>query len=125
MRCGPASGPPFRQQLPGGAGKQALRCLAIPLPFFKKCDGSLTVRQIALHLSEYLNIPLTKSLRLTAYAAYIFAQLGLIRSAIYYTDYPIKEKVVKVPPARKREILHYLSIVRITKNNLLSDIKRR
>jgi len=94
-------------------------------PFFKKCDGRLTVRQIALHLSEYLNIPLTKSLRLTAYAVYIFAQLGLIRSAIYHTDYPIKEKVVKVTPARKREILHYLSIVRITKKNLLSDIKRR
>ncbi len=94
-------------------------------PFFKKCDGSLTVRQIALHLSEYLNIPLTKSLRLTAYAVYIFAQLGLIRSAIYHTDYPIKEKVVKVTPARKREILHYLSIVRIKKRNLLSDIRRR
>ncbi len=94
-------------------------------PFFKKCDGSLTVRQIALHLSEYLNIPLTKSLRLTAYAVYIFAQLGLLRSAIYYTDYPIKEKDVRVPPARKREILHYLSIVRITRRNLLSDIRRR
>jgi len=90
-------------------------------PFFKQCDGRFTVRQIAILLADYLNFSLTKSLRMTAYAVYIFAQLGLIRSALYHTDLKIKEKTVKIPSARIREILSLLSLVNISRKDLSSS----
>jgi radical SAM superfamily enzyme YgiQ (UPF0313 family) len=90
-------------------------------PFFKKCNGELTVRQIAIQLSDYLNIRFTRSVRLTAYAVYIFAQMGLIRSALYHTEVEIEPKHVTMPAHMSHEILKLLELRGITKDMITQD----
>ncbi|MBU1627101.1 B12-binding domain-containing radical SAM protein [bacterium] len=82
-------------------------------PFFRKCDGSLTLHQIALHLTHHLNYTFHKSVRYAAFATYIFAQLGIIRSGLYHLDLKLEQKCVDIPSGKRAEIIEVLSLAGI------------
>jgi hypothetical protein len=65
--------------------------------FFVRCNGRLTLREIAQNLSEYLNISLTKSLRFCAIITIVLAQLGVIRSALFDTEIELELKRIAIP----------------------------
>ena len=65
--------------------------------FFVRCNGRLTLREIAQNLSEYLNISLTKSLRFCAIITIVLAQLGVIQSALFDTEIELELKRIAIP----------------------------
>jgi len=73
-------------------------------PFFQKCKGESSLKEIGAELSRELGISEIKAMRLTAFATYIFAQVGAIRSVDQYTDYAIDRKVIEVPLSIRLDI---------------------
>ncbi len=88
-------------------------------PFFRRCDGRMTVKEIACELSEYLNISYVSSMRMTCFAVYIFAQLGMIRSGLYYLDYPVTYKTLQIPKERFFQTYLWLSKYGISPENIV------
>ena len=72
--------------------------------YFSKCDGKRSVKQIGKELAQELDFPFNKAMRLTAFATYIYAQVGVIRSAVQYKDYKIERKHIKVPLTTRKDI---------------------
>jgi len=87
-------------------------------PYFRKCDGSLTVYQVALHLKHHLNYTFHKAIRYTAFATYIFAQLGIIRSGLHHLDLDLEQKCVEIPSGKRAEIIEILSLAGIKRKDI-------
>ena len=88
---------------------------------FGRATGRFTVRQLAIRISEELNIPMTKSLRLTAFTVYIFAQLGVFRSAINNLDVDVKPVCYEIPADKKWQIIEFLREKGVTEKNMCPD----
>lgn len=88
---------------------------------FGRATGRLTVRQIALRVSESLNWTNTKSLRLTAFTVYIFAQLGVFRSALNHLELDVTPKCYDIPTDKKWQIVSFLREKGVTDKNLCPD----
>jgi len=88
---------------------------------FARATGRLTVRQLAIRVSEELNWPMTKSLRMTAFAVYLFAQLGVFRSALYHLDLDIKPVCYEISADKKWQIIDFLREKGVTSRNLCPD----
>jgi len=118
----------FWTYFPGNDSKKALgekldEVYKFILPFFNYCDGKMSVHQIGLKLADDLNLTFFKAMRMTAYATYIYAQVGAIRSALHYTDYEINRKHIQIPLAIRKDILSILKQKKILKNSFVSPIK--
>jgi len=90
-------------------------------PFFRRCNGRLTVKEIAIELAEYLKISRISSMRMTCFAVYIFAQLGMIRSGLYYLEQPVKQKNVGIPQERFAQTYLWLGKYGIYPNNIVES----
>ena len=88
---------------------------------FGRATGRFTVRQLAIRTSEELNLPMTKSLRLTAFTVYIFAQLGVFRSAINNLDIDVKPVCYEIPADKKWQIIELLREKGVTEKNMCPD----
>ncbi len=88
---------------------------------FARATGRFTVRQLALRISEELNFPMTKSFRLTAFTVYIFAQLGVFRSAVSHLDVEVAPVCYAIPADKKWQIAEFLREKGVTEKNMCAD----
>lgn len=88
---------------------------------FQRCSGRFTVRQLAIRMSEQLNLPMTKSLRMTAFTVYLFAQLGILRSALYHLDLDIEPKCYQIPGDKKWQIMDLLRDNGVTQRKMVGS----
>lgn len=85
--------------------------------FFRKCDGSHTLRQIIVSLTRICNTNFTFTARAAALATYIFAQLGIIRSGIHDLAGLISPIKIIVPDDEKKYIKSLLELLAIKTAN--------
>jgi len=88
---------------------------------FARATGRFTVRQLALRMSEELDWPMTKSLRMTAFTVYIFGQLGVFRSAIDHLDIEVTPVCYDIPADKRWQIVEFLREKGVTIKNLCPD----
>ncbi|MCD6287938.1 MAG: cobalamin-dependent protein [Candidatus Hydrogenedentes bacterium] len=88
---------------------------------FARATGRLTVRQLAVRISEELNWTRTKSYRMTAFTVYIFAQLGVFRSALHHLELEVSPVCYEIPKDKKWQIIEFLRDRGVTGNNLCPD----
>lgn len=103
---------------PSDLGKKLYETLRFVRAFFKECDGKKTVKEVGKLLKEKTGMDYFKSMRLTAFATYIYSQVGAIRSAVKYKDYDIRLKRVKVPLATKLDIISLMRPFSVKRSDL-------
>ncbi|MBF0546586.1 MAG: B12-binding domain-containing radical SAM protein [Candidatus Riflebacteria bacterium] len=72
--------------------------------FFRSCDGSRTLEKAAGYVADELNWSGDKALRICSLAAYLFAQQGMVRSAINGLKQNYVIRRVRVPDFKRRII---------------------
>jgi len=90
-------------------------------PFLRRCDGKLTVLEIVHELSDFLKISRITSMRITCFAVYIFAQLGLLRSALFYLNHDVNLKRVDIPKERFEQTYLWLEKFGISPDNIVEN----
>jgi len=64
--------------------------------FYEKCDGSLSIKEIASELSKEMRLPMIRCVRMAAYSTYILAQVGLLRSSKHNKEMQIEPKDIEI-----------------------------
>jgi radical SAM superfamily enzyme YgiQ (UPF0313 family) len=72
--------------------------------FFRWCDGTRTFRKVADRVAYELNWHERKAMRVCALAACLFAQQGMVRSAVHGRGHGIKVERIDIPSFKSRVI---------------------
>lgn len=72
--------------------------------FFRFCNGTMTLHDVAGRVADELNWSRNKALRICALATNLFSQQGMVRSAIHGQSLEISPQRVPVPGFKRRVI---------------------
>ncbi len=79
--------------------QMAKRCtfLRFVSEFFSRCNGSMSLKDIAREMSENSDIGFKKSIQYSVLITIVLSQLGVIRSALFNTEIEMRLKTMYIP----------------------------